>query len=134
MPYGTHTLRVTFVGYERQTTEIDLQSSEETVEISLNPDILGMEEVVVTGVVSETAREKTTFSVEQVSSEALEKAPSVSATSSLTGKVAGVQVVQNSGLPGSGSSVTLRGTGSVQGTNQPLYCGRCYFGFGAGRP
>lgn len=121
VPYGSYTIRATFVGYRRQTVEVDLQSAEQTVNITLQQDVLGLDQVVVTGVISETAREKTTFSVEQISSENLERAPAVSATSSLTGKVAGVQVVQNSGLPGSGSNITLRGTGSIQGSNQPLY-------------
>ncbi|NGP77023.1 SusC/RagA family TonB-linked outer membrane protein [Balneolaceae bacterium YR4-1] len=121
VPYGTYRLRVTFIGYKRKTVEVDLQSSEETVNIALEQDVLGMDQVVVTGVISETAREKTTFSVEQVSTDELDKAPAISATAALQGKVAAVDVVQSSGLPGSGSSITLRGTGSIQGSNQPLY-------------
>lgn len=121
IPFGTYTLRVTYVGYKRQTNQVEINSSENTVDVSLESDVLGMEEVVVTGVGGETSREKTTFTVEQVGNEQLEKAPAVSAGASLTGKVAGVDVTQTSGLPGSGTSISLRGTGSIQGSNQPLY-------------
>ena len=121
IPYGTYQLRVTYVGYKEFTREVDIQSSEKSIDIELQPDVLGMEEVVVTGVGGETKREKTTFTVEQVGEEQLEKAPAVSAGASLTGKIAGVSVTPTSGAPGSGTSITLRGSGSISGSNQPLY-------------
>lgn len=121
LSFGTYTMRVTYVGYKKKTQEIEIQSSEKSVEVSLQPDVLGMEEVVVTGVGGATSREKTSFTVEQVGEEQLEKAPAVSAGASLSGKVAGVDVRPTSGAPGSGTNITLRGQGSISGSNQPLY-------------
>ena len=121
VPFGTYKLRVSYVGYKKLVRQVEVQSSVQSIDISLEPDVLGMEEVVVTGVGGETERTKTTFTVEQVGEQQLEKAPAVSAGGSLTGKVAGVSVTPTSGAPGSGTSITLRGTGSIQGSNQPLY-------------
>lgn len=121
LPADTYTMRATFVGYRSHTQTVEIQSSEVTVNFTLKYDVLGMEEIVVTGVGGATSREKTTFTVAQIGEDQLEKVPAVSAASSLAGKVAGVRVTQTSGLPGSGTNITLRGSGSISGSNQPLY-------------
>lgn len=121
IPYDTYVISITFVGYQDYTEQIEIDEAETTVDVSLSSDAIGLDEVVVTGVGGETKREKTTFTIDRVRSDQLENAPTASAGESLTGKVAGVSVVRTSGTPGSGTNITLRGTGSVQGSNQPLY-------------
>ena len=49
------------------------------------------------------------------------KSPAVSFDKSLAGQVSGVQVMSNSGQPGSGTSFRIRGSGSLKASNEPLY-------------
>lgn len=119
---GTKTLRVSFVGYRTIEREVEVQAGETvTADFSLQPSLAEMEEVVVTGVTSETPKAKLSFTVEQVSADKLEKAPASNAMEALRGKVAGAQFVQSSGEPGRGISVRLRATNSLTGDNSPLF-------------
>ena len=119
---GEKTLRVSFVGYRTLEREVSLQAGEEIEEnFRMAPSMEELNEVVVTGVTSETPKAKLSFSVEQVSSAQLQQAPASNALGSLQGKVAGASIVGASGQPGSGFSVRLRGTTSLTGDNSPLF-------------
>lgn len=119
---GTYTLRVTFVGYQDFSQQVTIEAGQ-TLEknITLQRGAVGLEELVVTGLGGATIKEKSPISIAQVNDAALEMAPAVSVGGSLTGKVAGLTVTPTSGAPGSGMSFILRGAGSLQGTNQPLF-------------
>ena len=119
---GDKTLRVSFVGYRTIEREVSLQAGEEVEEdFRLQPSMAELNEVVVTGVTSETPKAKLSFTVEQVGAAALDKAPASNALGSLQGKVAGASIVGSSGQPGSGFSVRLRGSTSLTGDNSPLF-------------
>ncbi len=121
VPAGTYTLRVTFVGYSQYTTQIEVGTTELTHDIQLRQDLFGLEEIVVTGVLGDTESRRTPFTVARVTERELELVPSVTPESALRGKVAGVNIVQGSGQPGSAPSVTLRGITTITGNNSPLY-------------
>jgi len=83
-------------------------------------EVIGIDEVVVVGYGVENRRD-VTGSVASVTSESFEKQPVQSLEKIIQGRAAGVQVTSESGAPGSGISVRIRGIGSINADNSPLY-------------
>jgi len=120
LPGESATLRVSFVGYV--TKSIEVSSSTTDLIIDLNPDVANLEEVVVTGLATTVKRQNLANSVASVSAEELVgRSPSQTLSSGLSGKITGAEISANSGAPGGGISVRLRGITSINGTSQPLY-------------
>ena len=115
IPVGTYTVRASFLGYSVNEQNVNISSGENTLNIQLSPDTFGLDEIVVTGVISGTPKKKLAFTVGSVSSEDLEKVPSSDASSALQGKVAGVKVVKAGGTPGQAASIRLRGSTAIGG-------------------
>jgi TonB-linked SusC/RagA family outer membrane protein len=113
-------LIASFVGYRAGTQTITLTSGSHTVNFQLVDDVFGMEDIVVTGVVGATFKERLPFTVDIVSRSALEEVPYVSADQAIRGKVAGAYVTRGSGQPGEAASIRLRGSGSITGSSEPL--------------
>lgn len=90
------------------------------INVTMQEDAIALEEVVAIGYGS-MKRSDLTGSVASVKSELLENKPIASFDNALRGQIAGVQVRQNDGQPGGGASIRIRGTSSVNGTNEPLY-------------
>ena len=111
------TLIVSYVGFLSQ--EILLNGRIE-VNVSLVPDLSTLSEIVVVGY-GTVKKSDLTGSVASVKSEELTALPTINAVQGLTGRAAGVQVIQNSGEPGANISVRIRGGNSLQGNNEPLY-------------
>ena len=107
-------LEFTFMGYLTQVLPAQSQMS-----VSLQPDALAMEEVVVVGYGTQKSKDLTAPIV-NVKGEELSKQIAASPMTALQGMVAGVQVV-NSGVPGSGPAVKIRGMGSIGDYANPLY-------------
>ncbi len=110
-----------FVGFRSSRQTLTLTAGTHTLNFSLSTDILGLEDIVVTGVVGATHKERLPFSVDIVSRSALEEVPYVSADQALRGKVSGVSIVKGSGQPGAVSSIRLRGASTITGNQEPLY-------------
>ena len=120
-PPGDYNLLTTFVGYRRATRPVVVQSGQTTnVDIALEEDLLGLEEVFVVGygTTSELAR---TGSVARVGEQELEDAVINSFEQVLQGRAAGVTVQTNNGKLGQGIQVRVRGAASVTAGNEPLY-------------
>lgn len=113
------TLVVTFIGYITQ--EIAVTESTSDVSIIMEEDILKVSEVVVTGLATSVKRRNLANSVGTVTSKELIPAPAQTLERALNGKMAGITVSQNSGAPGGGLSVNLRGISTIFGNTQPLY-------------
>jgi TonB-linked SusC/RagA family outer membrane protein len=119
---GEKTVRVSFVGYRPVERVVNVSAGQTTtLDFELSPAARELNEVVVTGVSSETPQANLSFKVDQVSSEELSEAPGTSPLESLKGKIAGASINQTSGAPGSGFDVVLRGATSISGDNEPLY-------------
>lgn len=116
IPVGTYTFRVSYVGFSDLTETVTIGSSELVKNFDLKNDFLGLDELVVTGVGSETSTRKLAINVESVGSEKLETVPVGSIDAALTGKIAGAQIV-NQGQPGAGASIILRGINTFGSTN-----------------
>jgi TonB-linked SusC/RagA family outer membrane protein len=123
IPVGTYTLRVSFVGFQPYETEITIEADEVvTLEpIELEEGAVGLDEVVVTGYGTEQTVGDLTGSVANLDSEGIQDVPVQSTEGLLQGRVAGVQVSATSGNPGSGFSIDIRGQGSINAGNRPLY-------------
>jgi len=106
-----------YIGFEAQTIEV---AGSQTIDVGLEPEATGLEEVVVIGYGTAKKRDLT-GSVASVSSEEVQASASLSADQALQGRAAGVFVQQNSGEPGAGTTVRIRGTGSISAGNEPLY-------------
>jgi len=109
-------LVITYIGYEKQLVTI---TNETNYTIVLN-DSSGFElnQIVVTGYSSQSKRD-ITGAVSSIKSDDLLSVPSVGVSESMQGRVAGVTIGQEGG-PGGGTSVRIRGFGTV-GNNDPLY-------------
>ena len=79
-----------------------------------------LKEVVVVGYGTQRAQD-VTGSVGTVSQAAIKDLPVSSLDQKIIGQVAGVQIQQVSGAPGAGTSVRIRGSGSLGAGNEPLY-------------
>lgn len=119
---GSYTLRISYVGYESVRRDIEVQDGQTiTLNISLEPDLMGLEDVVVTGVATSVKRRNLANAVESVDGEFLNRTPSQSVEQGLQGKITGANIQSNSGAPGGGMQVNLRGVSSINADAQPLY-------------
>jgi TonB-linked SusC/RagA family outer membrane protein len=92
----------------------------EVFDVAMNVDVTQLSEVVVIGY--GTGEKKfLTEAVGVVNAAAIKDIPVSTIDGILQGQTAGVQVLQNSGTPGGGMSVRIRGTTSISGSGQPLY-------------
>lgn len=111
------TLIIRYLGYQPKEVVVDKQSN---LEITLVSDNQSLNEVVVIGY-GEVARKDLTGSVGTVKIEDLQKAPVRSFEEALAGRVAGVQVTSDTGQPGAGSTIVIRGANSLTQDNSPLW-------------
>nr|WP_319268592.1 TonB-dependent receptor [uncultured Draconibacterium sp.] len=105
-----------FVGMKSQELPV---AGTTTFNITLENDAIGIEEVVAVGYGS-MRKSDLTGAVARVGGEDLQKVATADVVSTLQGKVAGVDVVSNSGEPGAGVKIRIRGVGSWRNSN-PIY-------------
>jgi TonB-linked SusC/RagA family outer membrane protein len=119
---GSYQLRFSYVGYVTQDRDLEL-STEGTLnfDVQLGTDILRLTEVVVTGTGGLTEKRQLGNSIATMQSAEIGGSGSVDVTGALSGKMAGIQVTQNSGDPAGGVSVRLRSASTVNGSSDPLY-------------
>lgn len=103
---------ISYLGYET----IDIVGNS-NLQIALSPETKSLGEVVVTGVGIATSKKKVSIDVASVSSKDFAKSATSSIEQALTGQIAGAQIQQNSGQPGSGFNIILRGINSLTNSN-----------------
>ena len=116
VPAGKSQLRFTYVGME--TLEV---SARPNMRIVLRDGDTNLDEIVVTAMGIKRQAKALGYSATAVDGDKISQARTSDIMSSLQGKVAGVQITQAAGDPGSSNSVIIRGISSLGGTNQPLY-------------
>jgi len=117
IPKGPVTLLISSQDYKDR--EIVVPANRDTVTVALDASFV--EEMVVVGRASEIARKHVANSVASVSSEELNRAPASTVDQALQGKVAGVNIQSNSGAPGGGLQLRMRGVSTINGSTAPLY-------------
>ena len=114
-PVGS-TLVISSIGFTTQ----EVAATAELLKVNLVADNKALSEVVVVGYGS-VKKSDVTGSVSSIKREELQIGTPLSLDRGLQGKVAGVQVTQNDGAPGSGISMQIRGVNSFGSNTQPLY-------------
>ena len=118
---GAHQMRASRIGFAPQTTSVNVTAGGTiTAEFTLAPQAAVLSDIVVTGYGTQR-RESITGSVSTVSAEESNVGVITNANQLLQGRVAGVEITTNSGEPGSGAQVRVRGGTSIQASNDPLY-------------
>ena len=117
VPDGSAVLVFSYVGYNPQEVLVGNRSS---VNVSLKPDLKSLEEVVVVGYGLQKRRD-VVGSIAKVTGEELNKLPTTSVAEALQGMASGLLIQNNSGHPGSGPSINIRGQGSINLGSSPLW-------------
>jgi iron complex outermembrane receptor protein len=111
------TLTVSFVGYASQEIVVGSRS---VIDVQLALDIQSLTEVVVIGY-GEVEQADATGAVAAVSAKDFNQGLIASPEQLIAGKTAGVQISGNSGAPGDGVQLRIRGTNSIRSNNNPLF-------------
>src|SRR6266513_2333719 len=124
VPPGTYRVRARFIGYGTvEDTGVVVTAAETaTVDFQLRAQAIQLDAVVAIGYATVQKRDLT-GAVASVSGDAvtMRAAPTSTVNTALQGRAAGVQVLSNSGMPGVGASVRIRGTNSLTANSEPLY-------------
>lgn len=118
-PTGNVVLHVRALGYTPR--EIPVPAGTNTLDIALARDAFRLSEVVVTGQATTVERRSATTAVAYVPGEDLTKVAAPTFENALTGKVTGVNIQSNSGAPGGGIQIQVRGNNTILGAFDPLY-------------
>ena len=117
VPTENTTLVFSFVGYASQEVPVGNRT---TLTVQLLPDNKSLNEVVVVGY-GTVRKSDLTGAVAKVGEANIKATPIASLDRAMQGRAAGVQVVSNSARPGGSSTIRIRGSGSVNASNDPLY-------------
>ena len=110
-------LSFSYIGYTTLQIVID---GRKVIDVTMNPDTANtLNEIVVIGYGS-TKKSDLTGSVASMKMSDIENTPTTSIDQALQGKIAGVDVMSTSGEPGAGTSIRVRGTRSIEASNEPL--------------
>ena len=110
-------LVISSVGYQKKSVNVGKQTE---INIVLELDMAGLDGVVVVGYGTQKKGD-VTGAVSSVKGKDLNSFPASNLQLALSGRVSGVQVMQNNGSPGAPISIRVRGTNSIRGDNEPLY-------------
>jgi TonB-linked SusC/RagA family outer membrane protein len=114
----TDTLLFTYLGYMPKTEAVNERS---TINVVLMEDATALDAVIINAGYYTTTDKKRTGSIGRVTAAEIDKQPINNPLEALQGRVTGVDIVQNSGAPGGGFKVRIRGQNSLMAGNEPLY-------------
>lgn len=117
VPEGDARLVFSFIGYTPKEVPVGNQA---VINVALEEDAKLLGEVVVTGY-GEIRKNDLTGAQTTIGSDAIQKTVNTTIEQAIQGRAAGVYVTQNTGAPGGGISVNIRGVNSINGSNEPLY-------------
>ncbi len=117
VPDGS-TLIFSYIGFETMQISVDNRSQ---IDVSLNIDSTSLEEIVVTAFGIEKEKRQLVYATQEVAGKDLAAVGNSNLLNGLQGKVAGVTVNLNSGMPGKSPDIRIRGYRSLTGSNAPLY-------------
>ncbi|WP_114778533.1 SusC/RagA family TonB-linked outer membrane protein [Botryobacter ruber] len=109
-------LEVSYLGYAKQEIKVDGRTQ---IDITLKSEATDLEEVVVVGY-GTIQKSDFTGSSSTARMDGVNESKVISVPEALQGKVSGVQIMNNTGQPGSGITFNIRGTTSITGSSQPL--------------
>jgi TonB-dependent starch-binding outer membrane protein SusC len=119
VPAGDAPITVRRIGYRAR--EIVVRPEQNDIRVTMLSDPLQLEAVVVSGQATAVERRNLPNAVAIVNAEELERVSSQSVEHALQGKIAGAVIQTNSGAPGGGVQVRMRGVTSINAASEPLY-------------
>jgi len=119
VPPSALTLGARAIGYKGGQARV--APEQPSVEIALERDILRLEAVLVTGEATTAESKNAPTAVRNITAEQLNTVPAQSAEQALQGKVPGAFINMNSGAPGGGGQMQIRGVTTILGNGQPLF-------------
>ena len=119
VPSGQVVMTARFIGYKRAMRTVP--PGENTVDFGLERDVLQLEGVVVTGQATTVDRRSATTAIAHVSGDALNTVAAPTIENALAGRITGVNLQSNSGAPGGGIQMQIRGNNTILGAFDPLY-------------
>nr|MBD3621588.1 TonB-dependent receptor [Sunxiuqinia sp.] len=117
VPDNAEVLVFSFVGFQPQEVSIGNRS---TFNIQLVEDVLQIEEIVAVGY-GVQRKSDLTGAMNRLTEDDMNKSVATSPVEMMQGRVSGVNITQNSGEPGTGMSVRIRGSNSIRSGQEPLY-------------
>jgi len=121
IPAGTYDVEARFVGFRTATATVSVAAGETvTQDFAMRPDLLELDEVVVTGQGTSVERRKLAANVDVINATDIEEAPVTSIDQLLQGRVAGSTVRMQSAQPGQGAVVNFRGITSFSASQTPV--------------
>src|SRR5690606_30363680 len=114
----TDTLQISYLGYKTQEL---LVGGKRTIDVVLQEDATALGEVVINAGYYNTTERTKTGSIARLTAKEIEEQPVINPLAAMEGHMTGVDIVQTSGVPGSGFDVRIRGQNSIMGGNAPLY-------------
>ncbi len=118
-PSGAVTLVFRRIGFKRK--EVPVAADQATADAQLEQDVFNLEAVVVTGQQTGVERRNAAISSTTLAGAEVATIPAPSLDRALQGRVPGAYIQQNSGAPGGGTQVQIRGSNTVVGSADPLY-------------
>ncbi|CAM4075851.1 TonB-linked outer membrane protein, SusC/RagA family [Pedobacter westerhofensis] len=117
VPDAGAVLQISYTGYELR----EVTASATALKVQLQPNNKVLSEVVVVGY-GTSKKANLTTAISSVKGDAITERPTtLNVLQGLAGKAAGVNIMTNSGKPGGNPAVKIRGTGSINSSNSPLY-------------
>jgi TonB-linked SusC/RagA family outer membrane protein len=121
LPAGTYVLRAQQLGYGAVSHQITLAGNDTAVaDFVLRPTALSLDAVVVTGTAAESRKKEVGNSMAGISAKDIESAPVKNVQDIIGARAPGITVLSNSGQPGAGGTIRLRGTNSITQGNNPI--------------
>jgi TonB-linked SusC/RagA family outer membrane protein len=118
LPSGADKLIFSYMGMVTREIAVEGRS---LIDVSLEPDLLMMEGIVITAIGIPREQKALGYSVQELPGGDLTRVQNDNFINSLTGRVAGVTITSTSGSAGASSYITIRGATSIEGNNQPLF-------------
>ncbi len=121
VPAGKHNVEISYIGYRTEKKIVDIKDNTVTLSIDMSEQASETSEVVVTSLSGDVKKEILGNAISIIGSASIENTVSSNAIDALSGQVTGAYVTRNSGQPGAGTYVTLRGRKTISGSSEPLY-------------
>jgi TonB-dependent starch-binding outer membrane protein SusC len=119
VPAGSQVLVVRRIGYRRMN--VPLPATQDQLDVALIRDVLELERQVITGTTTSISSANAANAVSSVTAEQLTRTPTPTIENALQGKIPGAVISTNSGAPGGGAQIQLRGVTSINANSSPLY-------------
>lgn len=111
---------ISFAFFGMKTVSVPV-TGKSVIDVTMEDDVLTLNEAVVTALGITKSEKSLGYSATTVKSDEIKTAHMTNVANSLSGKVAGVQILTTSSDPGASSNIVIRGFSSIGGSNQPLY-------------